>query len=182
MEKKDKRKITDDELSKTRILTTYSKGFPTIQLTTDNVAFYVMSLSMVTAAELSLAMQNIILSKKEFPSVSEIIETVENIRRAILDTYILEADEAWSEVIKEINRAYPYKDPIFSTREIAQTVRCIGYLNLCTSDFGSFYWQFKDVYNSILKRKKEGKYTKFVLNKLSPDKLKLLQSKMEDNA
>lgn len=173
------RKLTDDEISKTKILKMYSKGFPVTQLTTDHVAFYVMSLSMVTSIELSLAMQKIIMSQKDFPSVSEIIETVENMRCAILDIYVPGVDEAWIEINKELNKTYPYKEPVFSTPEIEQAVKCIGYVNICKSEAGYFFWQFKDTYNSILKRKKENEYTKLVLSKIAPERLKILADKLQ---
>ena len=69
--------------------------------------------------------------------------------------YPADTEQAWSEVLKNLN---PYVKPVWSNDLIKQSVQTIGYLNLCQSEhIGIQAAQFKKVYQQLLSSHKEEK-------------------------
>ena len=75
------------------------------------------------------AMQHISASKW-FPAVSELREAA----LSIITHGEESPEEAWGEVKKAFRVYGSYREPIFSNAKIAQTVKIMGWMNLCMSE------------------------------------------------
>ena len=120
---------------------------------------------------LRLAMEQLLKKGPFFPSISEIMETSREIMESVgIIPHEPDVDEAWGEVFQEMNRVSIYGKPQFSTAEIALAVRRMGWSALCNIrawDVNTARAQFRDIYNSIIKRKREKQDAAELLLKMS---------------
>lgn len=167
-------KMSPENEKKLKILTAFLKIYPSSRLDEQGIVMYLRLLSSVSAAELQIAMQKIARNCKFFPSVAEIIQSVEQIRQALNPaSRIPSVDEAWGEVTIQIREAYPYRKPKFSTQEITDTVRNMGWSMICetpTGDMNIVRAHFRDIYQNMLKRKRERAETNAILEALPEGK------------
>ena len=129
--------MSSENDAKLRTLSAFLKIYPSSRLDEEGLTIYLLMLADVSAAELSVVMQKIARHSKFFPAVSEILDTVSHLRQFINPAVrIPSADEAWYEVMSQIQQAYPYKQPIFSTPEIRKAVHYIGWSMICETPAG----------------------------------------------
>lgn len=153
--------IVNENIEKSKLLSAYKKIFPSCKLDQEGIALYVVILSDVSLAELRHAM--IMLSDKTdfFPSVAQIRKQVMEVREVLHpELHVKTADEAWREVMEQMKAAFPYKSPKFSTEEIKETVKTLGWMAICetsTDKLGITRAHFRDTYSSIVQRKRDRK-------------------------
>ena len=173
-------KISSESDAKLKILTAFLKAFPASKLDKEGLFIYVVMLRDVSSTELQLAMEKSVRSMKFYPSISEIVELVESLRAAIDPSlHIPSVDEAWGEVVHEIQCAFPYKSPVFSTSAIADTVKRMGWTMICMTEEGNMNItraQFRDIYTSILRREKAKRENDRLLAALPKDAREKLSS------
>lgn len=176
--------MTARDEEKLKILTAFLKLYPSSRLDKEGLTMYLLMLYDVSAGELIVAMQEIARHSKFYPSVSEILDTIEALRGVVDPSRrVPSADEAWYEVTRQMQEAFPYKAPRFSTPEIAATVRNMGWRMICmtpTRDMNIVRAHFRDIYQNMLRRAQGEKETRAILASLPANKpiiLKLIAGK-----
>lgn len=142
-------------------------AFPNAKINLGTIKVYIGALSCLSDAELTAAVMKCLRTCKFFPSIAEIMEQAENMVQVATGTKHKSNDEAWNEVLKQMNEAFIYKKPVFSTPEIESAALAMGWSGLCQTeieDMGTIRAQFLRMYESTCKRKKEEKVDNQVLD------------------
>lgn len=151
--------IDNEHETKLKLLSAYKTIFPYCKLDDEGMAMYIMLLSDITADELKTAMLRLSEQSNYFPTIAEIKKQVKAFREIYHpEAHIKTADEAWREVLEQMKIAFPYKSPVFSSDEIRDTVKTLGWMLICetsTDKMGVTRAQFRDTYNSIIQRKQD---------------------------
>ena len=93
---------------------------------------------------LEKAIIKIIVSKKFFPSISEIRSEAVSFAAPVHP----QPEEAWAEVMAQLD---PYRTPHYSDPLIQRAVKAVGYLNLCMSErIGVERAHFLQIYGAFL--------------------------------
>lgn len=137
------------------------------RVTKEKIDVYATALCCLTEEELTAAVMKCMRTCKFFPSIAEIMEQAEHVTAVASGTSHKSNDEAWNEVLKQMNEAFIYKKPVFSTPEIESAALAMGWAGMCetlTGDMGTIRSQFLRMYESTCKRKKEAKIDGQVLD------------------
>lgn len=115
------------------------------------VAVYVRLLRDIPPADLQAVVDQCLAECKFLPTIAEIRERYHNLTRTIGG---LTAGEAWGIVKDEIRRVGSWGLPTFENPTIAQVVKNMGWLELCTSESpeGVDRAQFERAYNALIER------------------------------
>ena len=135
-------------------------AFPNAKINLGTIKVYIAALSCLGDAELTAAVMKCLRTCKFFPSIAEIMEQADNMVQVATGTKHKTNDEAWNEVLKQMNDAFIYRKPIFSTPEIETAALAMGWIGMCeteTKDMGTIRAQFLRMYESVCSRKKEEK-------------------------
>lgn len=145
------------------------------------IAAYTNVLSGIPTEILSRVSRKLILESKFLPSVAEIVEASRSLMGSMDDSQRVKTwAEAWQEIEKQMQDAFVYAKPKFSTKEIEKAVKMYGWHELCetpSKDMRIAKAQLRDMYHEVCQRSKEESVNKFVLGegKLLDDKcIKLL--------
>ena len=157
----------------------YKNFYPNSKIDDNGLLLYAIALVRdgYSTVEVKLALDRLSQTSKFFPSMSEIIETIESLQRVATGDGIKDFDEAWAEVYSEVKRCFTYKEPRFSTPEIAETVRNLGWDTICymqSDDVSTVRAQFERYYKIAIHRKKEWESNIFLLHQAGNDKFRLL--------
>lgn len=82
-------------------------------------------------------------------------------------------DEAWNEVQRQMEEAFVYKKPVFSTPEIEKAALAMGWIGICntpTDQIGTARAQFLKLYASVLGRNKDKQINDRVIGIMGGDK------------
>ena len=143
-----------------RILGPLIVAFPNSKADEGTTKIYARALMYLTETELSASVMKCMRTCNYLPSIAEIIEQADNMVQVASGIKHKSNDEAWNEMCSQRNKCWPHKKPVFSTKEIEQTVSSMGWVSLCVAeekDLGTTRAQFLKMYESICKRKKEAK-------------------------
>ena len=134
---------------------------------TDEIAqTYAIALADIDQTALAAAVLKCLRTKKFFPAIMEIREEVDNLTAIAIGQVVKSPDEAWNEVQKQMQEAFIYKKPVFSTPEIEKAALSMGWIGLCetpTEQIGTARAQFLRMYESVCNRKRENKINNDVL-------------------
>jgi hypothetical protein len=153
-------------------------AFPNARINNGTIIVYVKALSCLSEAALTASVMKCMRTCKFFPSIAEIMEQAENMVQVATGTKHKSPDEAWNEVLKQMNEAYVYKEPEFSTPEIKHAALAMGWTGLCetlTKDMGTARAQFLKLYDSTCKRKQAEKIDNDVLGLMGVDGIKMIK-------
>jgi len=131
-------------------------AYPNAQITEETIQVYAIALSELNESELAAAVMRCMRTCKFFPSIAEILEAAQKMIEAASGTGAKDADEAWNEVQRQMQVAFVYKKPIFSTPEIEQAALAMGWIGLCetpTDQIGVARAQFLRLYEATCRRK-----------------------------
>lgn len=131
--------------------------------------FYVMALDELSFTEVRAALSKLTKTAKFFPTVAEIYEAAESVKATAQGTAELDAGQAWEEVMRLVKTCHMYKPWTYSCPEVEQAVKQFGKMELISleeSAMNTARAQFRNIYNSILSRKKEQTQNKAVLARL----------------
>ena len=160
-------KMNSENEKKLQTLSAFLKLYPSNKLDEEGLTMYLLMLSEVSAAELQIAMQKIARHSKFYPAVAEILDAVDRLRQTLNPAcHVPSVDEAWYEVTRQMQIAYPYKKPIFSTPEIAEAVRNMGWSMICEtpcSDMNIVRAHFRDIYQNMLQRGQDKRETRAIM-------------------
>lgn len=141
-------------------------AFPNAKISFETIVVYIKALSCLSDAELTAAVMKCMRTCKFFPAIAEIMEQADNMVQVATGTKHKSPDEAWNEVIKQMNEAFIYKKPVFSTPEIESAALAMGWTGLCeteTDNMGTIRAQFLRLYESTCRRKHAAKVDNQVL-------------------
>jgi hypothetical protein len=144
-------------------------AYPSAKITPDSICVYAIALSELSPTELQAAVLKCMRTCKFFPSIAEIMEAANDMVEVASGTKAKSPDEAWNEVIKQMNEAFIYKKPVFSTPEIEKAALSMGWIGLCetpTDQLGTARAQFLRLYESVCKRKNENRINDNVLHQV----------------
>lgn len=172
--------ITPEQLHRLKItekLTLYLKLFPQSKLDSVGLAIYSKALEPLSINQIEIALTKLMRISKYFPSVAEIFEQADIMVKVVNKSEDKSPDEAWNEVQRQMQEAYIYKKPVFSTKEIEKAALSMGWIGLCeteTKDIGTIRAQFNNMYKSVLQRKKESGINNDIVNSLPQEKVQAL--------
>lgn len=172
--------MNSNELEIIKTLTPYMLAFPQSKMNAQSLVIYAKALSSLSLAEIDVAMTKLLRTMKFFPSVAEIFEQAETMTRFVNADEDKLPDEAWSEVVEQMHDAFVYKKPVFSTPEIEKAALSMGWIPLCempVDGTNTARAQFLKMYESVLKRKREGRVNRDVLAILPADRVQALMKK-----
>ena len=135
-------------------------AFPNSKVNEGTIGVYATALSCLEEVELTASVMKCMRTCKFFPSIAEIMEQADNMVQVATGTKHKSNDEAWKEVLQEMNDAFIYRKPVFSSDEIETAALAMGWNGLCQTeiqDMGTIRAQFLRMYESVCKRKKEAK-------------------------
>lgn len=154
-----KRGMSPKELEKLKLIVKLIKFYPNTKIDKQGALLYLEMLNDIPLEIFEIAVNKIITKNNFFPTVAEIRKAAQEINATLHpELHIKTADEAWREVMQQMKLAFPYKSPHFSTEEIREAVSTLGWMVICetSSDkMGITRAQFRDVYKSIIKCKKD---------------------------
>ena len=140
------------------------------------MAVYAKILGDYPSELLSKAVNKALLESKFLPSISEIAGSYEKLLEAVDDSNRIKSwDEAWAEIQKQMQDAFVYKKPVFSTPEIEQAAMAFGWIALCetlTSDMPTVRAQVRRFYEDACARSRERKNNAKVLGRAIPSAIK----------
>lgn len=141
----------------------------TKDVTDNKIRAYAIALSDLDFGALSAGVTRCLQTKTFFPSIPEIREAANNMTEYVMGTGMKSPDEAWKEVQQQMQEAFVYKKPAFSTTEIEQAALAMGWISLCetpTDVIGVARAQFLKMYDSVCSRKRERKINDQVLQSM----------------
>lgn len=157
-------------------------AYPNLKITKDTLDLYARALSDIDFGALNAAVLKCINTCDYFPSIARIRAEATNMIQTVTDTKIKSPDEAWDEVLKQMQEtAFTTKKPLFSTPEIEQAARSMGWVNLCetkTDDIGVARGQFLKLYDAACKRRKEKSIDGEVLRRLEANGIVFIPGNM----
>lgn len=143
-------------------------------VTGNKIRAYAIALSDLDLGALSAGVTRCLQTKTFFPSIPEIREAANTMTEYVTGTGMKSPDEAWKEVQRQMQEAFIYKKPVFSTPEIEQAVSSMGWASLCATPvdvIGVARAQFLKIYDSVCRRKEAHKINDQVLQSLSTNSL-----------
>jgi hypothetical protein len=160
-----------DKVLAVKLLTPLVLAYPAAKITNDTVKVYATALSELTELELKAGVMKCMRTCKFFPSIAEIMEAAQQMVEVATGTACKDGDEAWNEVQRQMQEAFVYKKPVFSTPEIEKAALSMGWIGLCetpTDNIATVRAQFLKMYEAVCQRKKETRINTKVLQTMGP--------------
>lgn len=155
-------------------------AYPSAKITEETIQVYAIALSELNEAELQAGVLRCMRTCKFFPSIAEIMEASQDMIKFVTGTKEKSNDEAWGEVQRQMQEAFVYKEPKFSTPEIEFAAKAMGWIGLCetpSDQMGTARAQFLRLYESACKRCKDKRINDNVISIMGgEDKVKSLIS------
>ena len=133
------------------------------------IAAYTNLLSDIPTDILSKVCRKLTLESKYIPSVAEIVEASRSLMGSMDESSRTKTwAEAWQEIEKQMQEAFVYAKPKFSTPEIERAVKMYGWHDLCetpSKDMRIAKAQLRDMYFEVCQRTKEDSVNSYVLGK-----------------
>lgn len=163
-----------------KLLTPYLMAYPQSKMNEGGLIVYAKALRALPLEQIEAAMNKSLRTMRFFPSVAEIFAEAESVTRYINGTEDKSPDEAWSEVVRQMQEVFIYKKPAFSTPEIEKAALAMGWDALCqvpVEGVNTARAQFLRLYEGVLKRKREAKTNADVVAMMPAEKVQALMSK-----
>lgn len=141
-------------------------AFPRSGMGIANIVTYAVALSELAPVELVAGVLKCMRTCKFFPTIAEIMDASMDMVKVATDTREKSSDEAWNEVQRQMQEAFIYKTPVFSTPEIEQAAKAMGWISLCetpTDQIGTARAQFRGFYEAACQRSKQSRVNDSVL-------------------
>lgn len=123
------------------------------------MAVYVKMLKDFPVGLVEKAVDKVLLENKFLPSISEFVAACNSLVETVDDSRRIKSwDEAWKEIQKQMQDAFIYQKPVFSTPEIAQAVQAFGWIPLCETlveDMPTVRAQVRRFYEDACARSRE---------------------------
>lgn len=155
-------------------------AFPNAKITDDTIGIYALALSELSPEELQAGVLKCMRTCKFFPTIAEIMEKAQEIVEVVSDTQARSCEDAWKEVLTQMEKAFVYRKPEFSTPEVEKAALSMGWTSLCNllvDGMNTARAQFLRIYESVCKGKREDRINGAVLNVMGESSVKQLVSK-----
>lgn len=155
-----------NKMQAVKILSPLICAYPNTKITEETIQVYAVALSELTEKSLTAAVLKCMRTSTFFPSIAEIMKAADDMNDVAAGTKAKSPDESWNEVQRQMEEAFVYKKPVFSTPEIELAALSMGWIGLCetpVNQIGVARAQFLKLYDSVLNRKKEEKTNSRVL-------------------
>lgn len=158
--------------------------FPNRPMPEETIALYVVRLQDLPDEVLDIALTACENKCKFFPTIAEIREEANKVIEASNPNKLLEWDQAWTEIMDGLRHNSYLKPPEWSCEEVKQTVQALGgWLSLCEmleADLPIVRAQGRDIFNQILKRKKQKLELEQTIKRLSEEQKQRLGKVLEN--
>ena len=143
-------------------LTILNTAFHTqkMELNENVIEIWHNALSDLTDEMFEVAVLHIVRNNKFYPKIAEIRETAFSL---CTTEHSKTGDEAWGEVMEQISNTGTWGEPRFKDDITAQTVRNLGWKEICTMDNSQIEItraQFRNLYNNLKNREKQSESLK----------------------
>ena len=158
--------LNQDQQMAAEILRPLLAAYPNARLTADSIFVYAVALSELHPRQLQAGVLRCMRTCKFFPSIAEIMEAAQDVTEQANGTKVAAPDEAWNEVQRQLQEAFIYKKPVFSTPEIERAALAMGWIGLCetpTNQIGTARAQFLRLYESVCSRQKSNQVNENVI-------------------
>ena len=158
--------LNQDQQMAAEILRPLLAAYPNARLTADSIFVYAVALSELHPRQLQAGGLRCMRTCKFVPSIAEIMEAAQDVTEHANGTKVSSPDEAWNEVQRQMEEAFIYKKPVFSTPEIERAALAMGWIGLCetpTNQIGTARAQFLRLYESVCSRQKSNQVNENVI-------------------
>lgn len=141
----------------------------------ETISAYMLLLADIPFVQLKTGVIKCIATCKYLPSIAEIREAAREVIAEVTDSRLKTYAEAWAEVENNVKTVGYYGKPAWSTPEIEEAVRSVGWIELCvleSADVNVMRAQFKGIYNTICERSKERQHNMQAYTALTPSERK----------
>lgn len=167
-----------------KTLTPYLMALPQSKINSGSLVVYAKALSSLSITEIDAAMLKLMRTMKWFPTVAEIFEQVDDVKRFAANHEIPTADEAWHEAMKLAHDKWLYGKWEYSCKEVERAIDNFGKRELCTLEsegINTARSQFMRIYSSIVQRNKNNIANHEVVKSLSTTKVNELVGMLAGN-
>jgi hypothetical protein len=161
-----------------KVLKPYAAAFPNMKMQPEAWPIYASVLSVLTPDEVNAAMRKLLHTIKFFPTVAEIFEAAQSIRETAEASGLPTAGEAWQEVIRQARQNGLERPWTFSCPEVKKALDQFGKVELMMVEekqTNTARAHFMRIYTDVIKRAKEERENKAVLNALPKVRGKIVQ-------
>ena len=160
-----------------KLLTLVSKAYPYAKADGATFALYAKALEPLSYDEINAGVTKCMRKCKFFPTVAEIFEAAESMKKTAAGNGKPEAGEAWQEAMDNVRRYSCYKPWKYSCDEVEQAVKQFGKMDLIMLESDAVNTaraQFMRIYNSELERKAEREENRRILKQLGAQSVQSL--------
>lgn len=152
------------------VLAQLFSAYPNSQATKETVFMYDRLLKDIPPTELQVVVDQAVAESEFLPTIARLRDMHRRLGNITLTTW----EAGWEKVLKEIRRIGIYGTPVFDDEYTTQTVRTMGWRELCLSENQAVdRAQFRDIYTNLAARQ-DG------LDKLLPQARRLAVGKMQE--
>jgi len=164
-----------------KILRPLIYAFPNSKVTKQTIITYSIALSDLSATELNAAVFKCMnVCKDFFPSIAKIREEAKSVMGTAIGSEVKTIEEAWREVQDKMKSWSVGRRLEFSTPEIAEAVKLVGFRNMCCSEKISVQQaHFIKHYENLINRKNSDSINVKVLISVNGDMKKLFESNVK---
>lgn len=142
------------EIEVLKVIKVLGDAYPTFQLTSASIEVYIRMLADLPSELLEKATLDHICRSTFFPSIAELRGAAFDLLEQPNDE--MSTHEAWMQVQTEIQRVGHRSEPVFADPMIAETVKVMGWHNLCTSENSiSDRSHFTHLYRTLIERNRQ---------------------------
>lgn len=144
----------------------------TNNISAETMLVYSATLADIPIPALKSGVVKCIESCKFFPSVAEIRQASKDFYEEVSGTRRKSYDEAWLEVMQNLKSVGYYGTPHWSSTEIEQAVKTMGWTELCSIEeeaLQAVRAQFRGIYNAICERNSNSAKNQALYQSLSPE-------------
>lgn len=160
-----------------KLLTLVNKAYPYSKADGATFALYAKALEPLSYDEINAGVTKCLRKCKFFPTVAEIFEAAESLKKTAAGNEKPDAGEAWREAIENVKRNGDYRPWRYSCDEVKQAVKRFGKMDLIMLESDAVNTaraQFMRIYNAIVERQAEKEENRKVFAQLGNRKVQEL--------
>lgn len=146
----------------------------------DRQLIYIADLQDFPAELVGAACKKLRYEAKFLPTISEIVDACQSLVATNTGKKLPSWISAQQEIEKQLRDAGIYKKPVFSCKEIQQTVQAYGWVNICmshTSNMPTVWAQLRRLYENACKYERNEATNRYVLKDKPPGYLGYIEVK-----
>lgn len=164
-----------------RLLTPYLMALPQSKINASSLVIYAKALAELSLAEIEAAMLKLMRTSRYFPTIAEIFEQADNVKKFVTKSDKPTAEEAWGEAMEQARKNFVERPWQYSCDEVKLAVKRFGRNELCLltpEGMNTARAQFMKIYNSIIQRQKDNQANKKIIGVLPNSTVQALAGKL----